>query len=169
MDRDPVEREKEFRRRVEGAALAEREARLRRTRPWRPLLKGLGSIFFKLPWLLSLVFVLLVGGLVFLLFFSLHIKWTEAYACSLSEARRHATVIAELGEPVEAGLFAWTPGYAREGSVTDTSFSTGLRGPRGEGTLSVRWYSSPVGSSLQLELEKEGRRHLLYRGPIPCR
>ena len=94
---------------------------------------------------------------------------TDAYACSLAEARRSPVVIAEIGEPVEAGFFAWSSSYSQEGSVTDASFRTALAGPKGKGTLRVRWYNSPVGSSLRMELEKGGRTHTVYGGTIPCR
>ena len=169
MDKDPLAREREFRRKLERAALDRRDARIRRARPWLVWLRPFGALFFRLPWLALALAVLVPVGLLFALFFGLHIKWTDAYACSLAEARRSPFVVAELGEPIEAGLFAWSGGYIREGAVTDTSFSTTLSGPKGEGTLKVRWYSSPVGSSLQMELEKGGRTHPVYGGPVPCR
>lgn len=105
----------------------------------------------------------------FIYIFGFHIKGTRAYACSLSEARRNPAVIAELGEPLEAGLFAWTYGYIQEGSVTDTSFRTSLSGPKAKGTLRVRWYSSPVGSSLHMELDAGGRRRVVHNGSPRCR
>ena len=169
MHKDPLAREREFRERIEQAAREQRAARLRRSRPWLAWLKALGALFFKLPWLLLLPLFLAPFAGLFLYLFGLHAKGTEAYACALSEARRSPSVIAELGEPVEAGFFAWSRGYIREGSVTDTSFSTALAGPKGGGTLRVRWYTSPVGSSLQMELEKDGRTQHIYGGPVPCR
>lgn len=105
----------------------------------------------------------------FIYIFGLHIKGTKAYACSLAEAQRDPTVIAELGEPVKAGFFAWTYGYIQEGSVTDTSFRTSLSGPKAKGTLRVRWYSSPVGSSLRMELETGGRRRVVHDRSPRCR
>jgi|GEM_PF-2484719 len=115
-----------------------------------------------------LVAFLLFGGF-FLGIFGLSAKLTEAYSCSLSVARRSPVVVAELGEPVEPGFFAWLYGYSQEGSVTDTSFRTSLAGPKGEGTMRVGWYRSPVGSSLWIELEKGGRKQVVYSGTIPCR
>ena len=117
---------------------------------------------------LFLVALLAFVGL-FVYLFGFHIKGTDAYACALAEARRSPAVVAELGEPVEAGLFAWTSSYSQEGSVTDASFRTTLAGPKGEGTLRVRWYNSPVGSAMRLELDKGGRTRAVYSGTIPCR
>jgi hypothetical protein len=161
MGRDPLESERDFRRAIEQSALARQ-----RSRGWRPWLRALR--FLSGPGLLlALALVSFVGFFAFI--FGQFPKWTDAYACSLEVARRSPAVVAELGEPVEAGLFAWSYGYSREGSVTDTSFHTNLAGPKGEGTLRVQWYSSPVGSSLRMELEKGGRTHLVYGGVIPCR
>ena len=117
---------------------------------------------------LFLVAILAFVGL-FVYVFGFYIKGTDAYACALAEARRSPAVIAELGEPVEAGLFAWTSSYSQEGSVTDASFRTTLEGPKGEGTLRVRWYNSPVGSAMRMELDKGGRTRAVYGGTIPCR
>lgn len=118
--------------------------------------------------LLFLAAVLAFVGF-FVYIFGLHIKGTDAYACALAEARRSPVVIAELGEPIEPGFFAWTSNYSQEGSVTDTSFRITLEGPKGKGGLKTRWYLSPVGSALHLELEKGGRRRVVYTGAIPCR
>jgi hypothetical protein len=160
MGRDPLERERDFRSAIERSALARRQAR--GLRPWRR-----GLLFsFRTGLLLSLA-LCLVGLFVFI--FGVGIKWTDAYSCALAEARRSPAVVAELGEPIEVGFFAWTNGYSRAGSVTDASFRTDLAGPKGEGTLRVWWYSSPLGSSLRMELEKGGRRHSVYSGTIPCR
>jgi hypothetical protein len=161
MGKGPYERERDFRSAIERAALARRRAS--GVRPW------LGPLRFILrprP-LLTLALMCFVGPFVFI--FGALIKWTDAYSCSLAEARRSPVVVAELGGPVEAGLFAGTSGYSREGSVTDTSFRTALAGPKGEGTLRVWWYSSPLGSSLRMELERGGRTHTVYGGAVPCR
>ena len=161
MSKDPLERERDFRSAIEQLVLARR--RSRGLRPWAGALRHL----FHPRLLLALALICFVGFFVFI--FGLFAKWTDAYACSMKVARSSPAVVAELGEPVEAGLFAWSYGYSREGSVTDTAFRTGLAGPKGEGTLRVQWYSSPVGSSLRMELEKDGRTHLVYGGTIPCR
>jgi hypothetical protein len=114
--------------------------------------------------------VILIGVAGFLVFLSgIAIKFTDAYACTLAEARRNPAVIAEIGEPIEAGFFAWSFGYSQRGSVTDTSFSTTLRGPKGDRTLLAQWYSAPVGSSLRMALEKDGIVRQVYAGAIPCR
>ncbi len=105
----------------------------------------------------------------FVYIFGFYIKGTDAYSCSLDVARRSPAVVAELGEPVEAGLFAWTSNYSQEGSVTDASFRTTLEGPKGKGGLRVRWYASPVGSAMRVELKRGGRARVVYEGAIPCR
>src|SRR5688572_12060789 len=156
MHNDPLAREQEFRRQIEQAALAKRAARLRRARPWMRVVEPLANfplIRILLPFTLL---VLLVFGAFFFVLFGFAIKWTDAYACSIAEARRSPAVISQLGEPIDAGFFAWSFGYSQELSVTDTSYSTELTGPKGEGTLRVRWYNSPVGSSLQMVLDKDG-------------
>ena len=68
---------------------------------------------------------------IFVYAFGLYVKGADAYACSLAEARRSLAVVAELGEPVEAGFFAWISNYSQEGSATDTLFRTALAGPKG--------------------------------------
>ena len=169
MHNDPLAREQEFRRQIEQAALDKRAARLRRARPWMRVVEPLANfllIRILLPF--SLLVLLVFGGFFFVLF-GFAIKWTDAYACSIAEARRSPAVISQLGEPINAGFFAWSFGYSQELSVTDTSYSTELNGPKGEGTLRVRWYNSPVGSSLQMVLDKDGSQHSVYSGPIPCR
>jgi Cytochrome oxidase complex assembly protein 1 len=166
MSKDPLESERQMRQMIGRAALEERRPRGVR-RSLRGL-KVLASLFFSRVGLLVLLILACFGGF-FVVIFGVAVKWTEAYDCSVAEARRSPAVVAELGEPVEAGFFAWTHSYSREGSVTDTAFRTSLSGPKGEGTLRVQWYNSPVGSSLRMELEKEGRKQLVYSGPIPCR
>ena len=99
--------------------------------------------------------------------FGLMIKWTDAYACTLDEARRSPVVIAELGEPIEAGFFAW--GHWEKGTVTQAGFRTSIAGPKGKGTLRVQLYSSPIGSSLRMYLDKDGRTQQVYGGPTNCR
>ena len=169
MDNDPLAREEEFRRQIEQAAQAKRAARLRRSRPWMGVAEPIAGFLLNRLWLpLFLVVMLMFCGFFFVLF-GFAIKWTEAYACSIAEAQRSPVVISQLGEPINAGFFAWSFGYSQELSVTDTSYSTALTGPKGEGTLRVRWYKSPVGSSLQMVLEKDGSQHSIYSGPVPCR
>jgi hypothetical protein len=116
---------------------------------------------------MGLLLLLCFGGL-FVFIFGVFIKWTDAYTCSMTEARRSPAVVAELGEPIGAGFFAWTFGYSKRGSVTDTSFRTTLTGPKGEGMLRAQWYNSPVGSSLRMELEKDGKKQVIYSGVVPC-
>jgi hypothetical protein len=167
MSEDPREREREFRKAIEDAALAKRDANYPR-RIGRRIVSGIGSIGLILTARWTIVLILLFGGF-FLGVFGWGIKLTEAYECSLAEARRSPVVIAELGEPTEAGFFAWCFAYRQEGSVTDTAFRTKLNGPKGQGTLRVNWYRAPVGSSLRMELEKDGRSQIVYSGPVNCR
>ncbi|HEY5883787.1 MAG TPA: cytochrome c oxidase assembly factor Coa1 family protein [Pyrinomonadaceae bacterium] len=169
MDDDPLSREKEFRRLIEQAAQSQRTARLRRERPGRVVVQRIANFLLYRLWLPVTLLVLLIFGGFFFVLFGFAIKWTEAYACSIAEARRSQAVIAQLGEPIDPGFFAWSFGYSHELSVTDTSFSTVLNGPKGTGTLRVRWYDSPVGSSLQMVLDKDGTQQSIYSGPIPCR
>ncbi len=117
---------------------------------------------------IALVAVAAFIGL-FVYIFGFYVKSTDAYDCALTEARRNPAVIAGLGEPIEAGLFAWSSSYSQEGSVTDASFGTAVSGPKGKGWLSVRWYNSPVGSSMRLDFEKDGMTSMVYSGTIPCR
>jgi len=80
---------------------------------------------------IALVAVIAFVGL-FVYIFGFYVKSTDAYDCAVAEAQRNPAVIAQLGEPIEAGTFAWTSSYAQEGSVTDASFSTTLSGPKGK-------------------------------------
>ena len=169
MNNDPLAREQEFRRQLEQAAQAKRAARLKAQRPLRTAIRPVIQFFFYRPVILILMLVLLVFGGFFFVLSGVGIKLTEAYACSIAEARRSPTVIAQIGEPVEQGLFAWSFGYSHELAVTNTSFSTTLTGPKGNGTLRVGWYKAPIGSSLQMVLDKDGSQHTVYSGPIPCR
>lgn len=168
MPNDPLAREQEFRRQIEQAAQSKRAARFSWARPWLGIVEPIANFLLNRLWLPVFLLVLLVFGGFFFFLFGFAIKWTDAYGCSMAEARRSPAVIAQLGEPISAGFFAWCFGYSQELSVTDTSFSTALTGPKGEGTLRVRWYNSPVGSSLQMVLDKDGSQHSVYRGPIPC-
>ena len=162
MQKDPLAREREFREKIERAVRDKHDARVRRA---GVVPRVLGRVLGRV---LLLLLILGFPGL-FVYVFGFYVKGTAAYACSLAEARRSPVVIAQLGEPVEAGLFAWTSGYSQEGSVTDASFRTSLTGPKGSGTLRTRWYVSPVGSSMRLELEKDGQTHAVYGGAVPCR
>lgn len=174
MGKDPLEREREFREMIERAAAERREARLRRRFARRVgavarVLSPLAAPFLAHRRLTLALAVSLAFGSLFLFLFGVSIKWTEAYACALSEARRSPVVLAEIGEPVRAGFFAWSFGYSQELSVTDTSFQTTLAGPEGEGTLRVAWYKAPIGTSLRMVLVRDGRMIPVYSGPIPCR
>ena len=162
MGRDPLEGERRFRQVIERSAEARRQSRW--PRRW---LRTLALPIGRRPGLALLLVLLACCGGFFVFIFGLAIKWTDVYACSLAEARRSPAVIAELGEPVEAGFFAW--GHWEKGTVTDASFRTTLAGPKGEGTLRVQWYSTPLGSSLRMELQKDGRTQTVYGGTAVCR
>jgi len=169
MNNDPVEREMEFRKRIEQAALAQREARATRR-----VARGMGSSLgflarflarFKTPFIVASLAALPV---LFVSIFALGIRWTDAYACSITEAKRSPALIAAIGEPVEPGFFAWSFAYRQEGSTTDAAYSTNVSGPKGAGTLRVQFYRSPVGSSLAMDLEKDGNTDVVHRGPAQC-
>ena len=164
MGKDPLEAERNFRRTIEDAVKTRRQSRWQRR--W---LTTLVAPFIWRPGLTLLLMVLMCVASIVVFLSGVAIKWTDAYACSLAEARRNPDVIAELGEPIDAGFFAWSFGYSQQGSVTDTSFHTTLTGPKGEGTLRAQWYRSPVGSSLRMALEKDGQMRQVYGGSIPCR
>lgn len=170
MADDPREGERRFRQGIERAAAARQlAARSRRPRAWVARVAGwLAAALFWRAWVTPLLAALALLGGVFVLIFGLAVRLTQAYACALSAAERDPAVIARLGAPVEAGFFAWSGGWARRGSVTDGAFSTSLRGPRGEGTLRVRWYDSPVGSSVRIELRTGGETLLVHSGAAPC-
>lgn len=164
MGQDPLEADRQFRRVIEDEVKTGRQSRWQRR-----LLTTLVAPFIWRP-ALTLLLVILICVAGFVVFLSgVAIKWTDAYACALAEARRNPDVIAELGEPIDAGFFAWSFGYSQQGSVTDTSFHTTLTGPNGEGTLMVQWYRAPVGSSLRMALEKDAQMRVVYGGAIPCR
>ncbi len=166
MSNDPVEREKEFRNRIEQSVLAQRESR-----PSRRVARGIGSAsgFLARPLRTLFVLAFVVGFPAFFFFiFALSIKWTDAYECSIAQARRSPALIAEVGEPVEAGFFAWSFAYAKEASTTDAAYSTNVSGPKGSGTLRVQFYRSPVGSSVTIDLENDDQTRAVYRGPAVC-
>lgn len=152
MSKDPFESERYFREMLERSA----RPQTRKSRRW-PITIGRALVLIGLVCLGS--FIIFIVGVA--------TKLTNAYACTLAEARRSPMVIAELGEPIEAGFFAW--GNWERGTVTEAWYRTTLEGPKGEGTLRVQLYSSPLGSSLRMELEKDGRTQQFYNGSTPCR
>jgi Cytochrome oxidase complex assembly protein 1 len=161
MPKDPLEAERDFRQRIKRAAESRRQSQ--RSRKFF----GILALPFKLPQL-TLLLVILVGvGSFFIFILGVATKWTNAYACTLAEARRSPVVIAELGEPIEAGFFAW--GNWEKGTVTEAFYRTTLAGPKGKGTLRVQLYSAPIGSSLRMYLDKDGRTQQVYGGPTQCR
>lgn len=162
---DPHETDRRFRERI---AQWDEEQRQRGWRAWLRRIASVAALLRPSPLLGVFGGILAFGGL-FVLFFGTVIKFTDVYACSIAEARRSPAVTDELGESIEAGFFAWCPSYAQQGSVTDATYSTTLRGTKGEGTLHVWWYNSPVGSSLRMELDRNGKRTVVHTGAIPCR
>lgn len=163
MNKDPLERELEFRRSIEESARARREARPGR----RVLRSGLNAVGRRVGLFVALTIIAAVAGF-FTVIFGIAVKWTDAYACSMAAAGKSPVVIAELGEPLDAGFFAWSFSYIREGSTTDAYYSTALSGPKGNGTLRVQFYRSPVGSALNMNLEKDGLTQSVHRGPVVC-
>jgi hypothetical protein len=167
MHKDPLERELEFRKSIEQAALARRESHPAR-RLFRWLTSFVPTLARRTVTVLAIAIPILFVGL-FVVIFGIAVKWTDAYACSMAVASRSPTVLREIGEPLEPGFFVWSFSYIREASVTDASFRTALAGPQGSGTLKVHLYSSPLGSSLNIDLEKNGQTYIVHRGPAQCR
>lgn len=156
MHKNPPEREREFRQRIESFGASQRIAQSPRLRfLW--WLRSLAAPLIKHLRLTLLLVALSAFGGLFLLIFGVFVKWTDAYSCSLAEARRSPAVIAAIGEPIEAGFFAWIYGYSQQGSVTDTSFRTTLAGPKGEGTLRVWWHRRLWGRHCGLSCRRTGR------------
>lgn len=168
MNEDPLSRERRFRKSIQDGVLSRRENNPARrfSRRVAGCTTSLAIVLFS-RWIIVLIFLLCFGGFFFALF-GWAIKLTDAYTCAIAQARRNAVVIAALGEPIEPGFFAWSGAYRREASVTDTSFRTELHGSKGRGTLRVYWYTAPIGSSLRMDLEKDGRSQIVYSGPVNC-
>jgi hypothetical protein len=121
-------------------------------------------------WLTVLVLLLVVAGFagIFVGAFGLAVKSTDMYKCALVEARRSPVVLERLGSPVTEGFFAWTSYYSQEGTETSGVFGINLAGPHGSGVLHVQAYANPLGSSLQLALEQDGKTYDVYRGSLRC-
>ena len=81
-----------------------------------------------------LISVAVCGG-VFMLIFSF-VKSSWAYTEGVNLARHNATVVAELGEPIEPG-WAATGSVNVNGSSGDADLTIPLSGPKNSGTLYV--------------------------------
>jgi len=95
-------------------------------------------------------------------------KNTEEYQCAMEGINKHKEVLNLLGEPMEAGWIA--PGnFSLKNSERTVHFQTSLTGPKGSGTLYVKSFRNPIGSSFQMLLEKDGQDIPLYNGTYPCK
>jgi hypothetical protein len=95
-------------------------------------------------------------------------KNTEEYECAMSEVKKNNQVRDLLGEPMEAGWLA--PGnFSIKNSERNIGFSTSLTGPKGSGTLYVKSFRNPIGSSFQMLLTIDGKDITLHNGTYPCK
>jgi hypothetical protein len=95
-------------------------------------------------------------------------KNTKEYECAISEVRKNKQVIDLLGEPIETGWIA--PGnLSIKDSQRVVNFSTSLTGPKGNGTLYVKSFRNPIGSSFQMLLTIDGKDITLHNGTYPCK
>ena len=106
--------------------------------------------------------------LVMLFFFAFFIKTTEEYDCIMRTVVQHPDVVKEVGEPVEPGLFAWSPFFESSGHVRQGYFITRVSGPRGKGKIKADFYRAPVGATMTIYFESQGRETNLYDGPYVC-
>lgn len=102
------------------------------------------------------------------LFFGLFIKTTDEYDCVMRTVEEQPEVADALGEPIEAGFFAWSPFFESGGHVRQGYFSTRVSGPRGHGRIKADFYRAPVGATLEIRFEVDGRETTLYSGDYAC-
>ena len=114
----------------------------------------------------SVLMLLFPAGM--LLFFGLFIKTTGEYACVIQTVEQHPKVVEALGEPIEAGFFAWSPFFESEGHVRQGYFTTRISGPRGRGKIKADFYRAPVGSTLEIYFEMDGQETVLHSGTYTC-
>ena len=105
---------------------------------------------------------------VMVFFFGLFIKTTDEYACVMRTVERHPEIVEALGEPIEAGFFAWSPFFESEGHVRQGYFITRVSGPRGRGKIKADFYRAPVGATLDIRFEVDGQETTLYSGNYAC-
>jgi hypothetical protein len=111
--------------------------------------------------------LMLLFPLAMLLFFALFIKTTEEYDCIMRNVVQHPDVVAEVGEPVEPGLLAWSPFFESGGHVRQGYFVTNVSGPRGKGKIKADFYRAPVGATMTIFFESQ-EEITLYDGPYVC-
>lgn len=110
-----------------------------------------------------------VGMTAFMAFmFGFFIKTTDEYDCALQIVQHSSEVVQAIGEPVEPGLIAWLNYWESEGSAFQTYFRTAVSGPRGDGSIGVEIYRTPIDSSMIIEYEGEGGSRVVYSGPYHC-
>lgn len=105
---------------------------------------------------------------VMVFFFGLFIKTTDEYDCIMRTVERHPEVVEALGEPIEAGFFAWSPSFESAGQVRQGYFITRVSGPRGRGKIKADFYRAPVGATMEIRFKVGGRETTLYSGSYAC-
>jgi len=118
---------------------------------------------------LGCLFALLFVPAILLFFFGFFARTTDEYACALQLARRESQVVAVTGEPVNPGLFAWTPFFESGGGLRQGVIITTLSGPTGSGRLRVEFYRTPIGETLYMTFKTGGEEKVIYDGAYPCR
>ena len=105
---------------------------------------------------------------VMVFFFGLFIKTTDEYACVMRTVEQHPEVVEALGEPIEAGFFAWSPFFESGGHVRQGYFITRVSGPRGRGKIKADFYRAPIGSTLSVWFKTGGQEMEIHNGAYPC-
>ena len=106
----------------------------------------------------------------FMLFiFGFSIKLSGAYACIMQIVEQDPRVIAEIGEPVIPGFFAWTTSYEGGFGYSTGHFYTSVSGPRGRGRIEAAFQSDPIYDILMnIKFKIHGVETELYRGALAC-
>lgn len=112
--------------------------------------------------------LVLLFPLAMLLFFALFIKTTEEYDCIMRTVIQHPDVVAAVGEPVEPGVFAWSPFFESGGHVRQGAFTTTVSGPRGKGRIKADFYRTPVGATMTIYFESQEEEITLHDGAYVC-
>lgn len=107
------------------------------------------------------LFTIIGGALVF------GPKMTEEYGCAMSELNKNRKTVEMLGEPLEAGLFAFG-NLSIKNQQRSVNFQTSVAGPKGTGTLSVNSFRNPIGSNFRMVLETDGKELVLHDDVYPC-
>ncbi len=105
--------------------------------------------------------------------FSIYIRSSRVYQCALQAVQESPAAQEQLGQPLTAGWWLWSPNFRSNGLTLDSSssfvrFATSLSGPRGSGTLTANVSHGSDSTSLHAELAKDGRAYTIYSGDMPC-